>query len=144
MKKDIWEELNNAAEKVRGFKQYSPFVSGGGVSSAIESESGKIFTGICFDSSSGVGNLCAERVAILKMISETGEFVVKRVLARVGNSYPKEELNNWSPCGACRELLMQLSNKNKDCEIMMDFETRKVIKLKELIPHWWGDKSFEK
>jgi cytidine deaminase len=144
MTKDIWEQLNDAAEKVKGFKQWSPFVNGGGVASAIESESGKIFTGICFDSCSGVGNLCAERVAILKMASETGEVVVKRLLASVGPLYPKEELNNWSPCGACRELLMQLSDKNKDCEIMVDFERRKTIKLKELIPHWWGNEEFKK
>jgi len=113
------------------------------VASAIESESGKIFTGICFDSCSGVGNMCAERVAILKMASETGEVVVKRILASVGPFPPKEELNNWAPCGACREWMMQLSDKNKDTEIMMDFETRKTIRLKELIPHWWGDKIFQ-
>lgn len=40
------------------------------------------------------------------------------------------------PCGACREFLMQLSLKNKDLEIMVNYEKREIVRLEELIPNW--------
>lgn len=43
------------------------------------------------------------------------------------------------PCGACREFLMQLSRDSKDIEILKNIETKEVIKLKELVPNWWGE-----
>ncbi len=48
------------------------------------------------------------------------------------------------PCGACREFFMQLAYENREMEIMTDFETRETIKMKELIPNWWGDKRYLK
>ncbi|SMC22214.1 2,3-bisphosphoglycerate-dependent phosphoglycerate mutase [Clostridium acidisoli DSM 12555] len=47
------------------------------------------------------------------------------------------------PCGACREFLMQLSFKNKDIEIMVDYKKRETIRLEELLPNWWGIKRYE-
>ncbi|MCH3963898.1 MAG: hypothetical protein LKE46_06450 [Clostridium sp.] len=47
-------------------------------------------------------------------------------------------------CGACREFLMQLSLKNRDIEIMADYEKRKTIHLEELLPNWWGMTQYEK
>ena len=29
-------------------------------------------------------------------------------------------------------------------EIITDYETRKVVLLKDLIPNWWGDKRYNK
>jgi len=46
------------------------------------------------------------------------------------------------PCGACREFLMQLSEKNKSMEIMVDYETRRTITLEELMPKWWGEERY--
>ena len=42
------------------------------------------------------------------------------------------------PCGACREFLMQLNIKNKDMEIMVDYDKRQTVRLVELVPNWWG------
>lgn len=42
------------------------------------------------------------------------------------------------PCGACREFLMQLSVKNKETEIMVDYDSRQTVKLEDLLPGWWG------
>ena len=33
---------------------------------------------------------------------------------------------------------MQLSKNSKDIEILMDEKTKKIVKLKEFIPDWWG------
>ena len=41
------------------------------------------------------------------------------------------------PCGACREFLMQLSYKNRNIEIMVDYAAEETITLDELIPKWW-------
>lgn len=144
--KDIWDKLKNEIDKkykeVGIHKEWSPFVTGNNVVAAVEDINGKIWTGVNIETASGVVCVCAERVALLKMVTESDTVVVKRILA-YGKQLPKKELNNWSPCGACREFLMQLSDKNKNCEILMDFDSRETIKLKELLPNWWGDSRFK-
>ena len=47
-----------------------------------------------------------------------------------------------SPCGACREYMMQLDKDSGEIEILLDLETQKTVKLKELIPDWWGKDRF--
>ena len=43
-----------------------------------------------------------------------------------------------APCGACRELMVQLMPKEYgDIEIMLDYENGKTIKMKKLTPEWW-------
>ncbi len=38
---------------------------------------------------------------------------------------------------------MQLSKDSGEIEILTDYENRKTVRLKELIPDWWGlDKKF--
>ncbi|MET3741326.1 hypothetical protein [Faecalicatena orotica] len=39
---------------------------------------------------------------------------------------------------------MQLSIKNKDIEIMVDYNTRETVRLEELTPRWWGTERYEK
>ena len=144
---DKWQELKNEIDKkyksVGKHKEWSPFVTGNNGVAAIEDINGNIWTGINIETASGVVCICAERVALLKMVTESDVVVVKRIWA-YGSQLPKKELNNWSPCGACREFLMQLSDKNKDCEILMDWDTRETILLKDLLPNWWGDVRFNK
>ena len=38
--------------------------------------------------------------------------------------------------------MMQLDKNSGEIEILLDYETRKTILLKELIPDWWGTDSF--
>ena len=137
---DIWQKMYEEAKKQYHPEELSPFVVAHHVVCALEGEDGKIYTGFCIEAASGVMNLCAERVALLNMI-QNGVKVAKKMIA-FRNEPPKE--NGGMPCGACREFFLQLSDKNKDMEIMTDFETRKTIKLEELIPHWWGWKRYNK
>ncbi len=138
---DIWEEMYEKAKNEYHPEEISPFMMAHHVVAAIESESGKIFTGFCIEGSSGVINLCAERVAALNMYMNTGETKIKRMIA-FRDEPPKE--NGGMPCGACREFFMQLNYDNKDMEILVDYDTKETIKLKELIPNWWGDERFNK
>ena len=42
------------------------------------------------------------------------------------------------PCGAWREFLYQLNEENENMEIMVDYESRETVTLKETMPNWWG------
>lgn len=137
---DIWEEMYNKANAEYHPEAVSPFVDAHHVVCAIESEDGRIFTGFCIESCSGVMNLCAERVAALNMYVNSGQTVIKKLIA-FRDAPPKGR--GGMPCGACREFLMQLSLKNKDMEIMIDYDNRKTITLEELLPDWWGMKRYE-
>ena len=126
----IWKEMYEAAEAVRGFKQISGYVSGGEVSAAVMSKSGRIYTGVCIDTASTLG-ICAERNAVFNMITN-GEYEIDRVLAILPDG------SSGAPCGACRELMVQLMPEAyKDIEIMMDMETGRTMTLGELTPEWW-------
>ena len=91
-------------------------------------------------SCSGVMNLCAERVAALNMYGSSGQTVIKRLIAF--RSEPPKGTGGM-PCGACREFLMQLSEKNRNTEIMVHYDRRETITLDELMPHWWGWERYQ-
>ena len=75
------------------------------------------------------------------MYVQSGQTVVKRLVA-FQNEPPKG--NGGMPCGACREFFMQLNSKNKDMEILTDFNSRKTITLEKLLPGWWGWERYNK
>ena len=139
---DIWEEMYLKAKEEYHPESISPFIDAHHVVAAVESaKTGKIYTGFCIEGASGVMNLCAERVAALRMYAETGETKVIRMIAFRDNP-PK--VNGGMPCGACREFFMQAAYENRNMEILTDYETRKVVLLKDIIPNWWGDKRYNK
>ena len=131
----IWKELYDAATAVQNARTVSPFIDAGGVGAAILTKSGTVFVGVCIDTASGLG-MCAERSAMANMLT-FGQSKIDKVVAvmpdgRVG-----------SPCGACREFMMQLDKDSGDIEILLDLETEKTVKLGDLVPDWWGDERFE-
>ncbi|MBD5462436.1 MAG: cytidine deaminase [Lachnospiraceae bacterium] len=133
---DIWEQLYAKAKGQYHPEAVSPFLYAHHVVCALESENGEIYTGFCIESCSGVMDLCAERVAALNMYVNSGQSVIKRMIAF--RDTPPYGEGSGMPCGACREFFMQLSLKNKDMEIMVDYEKREIVTLEELIPKWWG------
>lgn len=126
----IWTELYEAAKRVLDPRNVSDIIEAGGVAAAVESVSGKIYVGVCIDSACTLG-ICAERNAIFNMITN-GENAIKRVIAV-----------NWDgkampPCVACRELMTQLMPKDyRDVQVMLDYESNRVVTLGELTPEWW-------
>lgn len=127
---EIWNKLYDAAKAVQNYHKISNYIEAGGVAAAIESESGKIYTGVCVDTASTLG-ICAERNAMFNMITN-GEYRIKRVLAIMPNG------KCGAPCGACREFMVQLiADDYGDIEIMIDYENNKIMKLKDLTPMWW-------
>lgn len=126
----IWSDLYEAAKAVQRPREISGTVSAGEVAAAIESASGRIYTGVCVDTACTLG-ICAERNAIFNMITN-GESEIRRVLAILPDG------KAGAPCGACRELMVQLMpGCCKDIEIMLDYEQEKTVTLGELTPAWW-------
>lgn len=126
----IWKKLYESARSVMNGRKISDYVSAGEVGAAILSKSGRIYTGICVDTCSTLG-ICAERNAIFNMLTN-GEQEIDKVIAVMPDG------KTGAPCGACRELMVQLMpDSYKDIEIMLDYENERVIKLGEITPEWW-------
>ena len=125
-----WDRLYAAAAAVRCERRISEYVTCGEVSAAILSASGRIYTGVCIDTCSTLG-VCAERNAIFNMITN-GEQEIEKVIAILPNG------SSGAPCGACRELMVQLMpGKYRDIEIMMDYRKERTVTLGDLTPEWW-------
>ena len=125
-----WDRLYAAAAAVRNERRISEYVTCGEVSAAILSASGRIYTGVCIDTCSTLG-VCAERNAIFNMITN-GEQEIEKVIAILPDG------SCGAPCGACRELMVQLMpEKYKGIEIMMNYRKERTMTLGDLTPEWW-------
>lgn len=127
------EKLIEAATEVRE-KAYAPY-SNFKVGAAVQTKSGKIFTGCNVESASYGLTVCAERVAIWKAVSE-GEKEFEQIAVVAGT----EELT--PPCGVCRQIIWEFCG---DIPVIFanlkgDVET---VQMKELLPRAF-DKKFLK
>lgn len=132
--KEVWDMLITRASEVLNPRVVSPFIEAGGVAAAILTKKGNVYTGVCIDTACSLG-ICAERNAIANMITNGESEIVKLVcIMRDGTV--------GSPCGVCREYLMQLDRYSKNIEILKDKDTYEIVTLGELVPNWWGDARF--
>ncbi|MDR0951649.1 MAG: cytidine deaminase [Oscillospiraceae bacterium] len=118
-------ELLNMA-KLAGQRAYAPY-SRFKVGAAIETESGKVFTGCNIENAALGCTICAERVAVGKAVSE-GERSFKRIaIYGEGTDY-------CFPCGSCRQVLAEFS---PDIEVLCTRDTGGYVsyKLNDLLPH---------
>lgn len=129
-----FEKLYKLASDKLQPRDVSPFISAGSVASAILTDSGNVYYGVCIDTACSLG-MCAERNAISNMITNGESHIVKLVCVMAGD---KVEL----PCGACREYLMQLHKENGKMKILKSLDNLESISLNELIPEWWGHSTF--
>lgn len=129
-----WDELYEAALAKLSPRTVSPFVEAGGVAAAIGTETGNIYCGVCMDTACSLG-MCAERAAVAAMIT-AGESRIRRIVCLMGDRKP------GMPCGACRELLMQLDRESGSIEILTGYPEILTVTLGELSPAWWGRERF--
>jgi cytidine deaminase len=110
------------AAREHAFAPYSKFKVG----AAVEGADGRIYTGCNVENATYGLTMCAERVAVLKAISEGA-----RGFQRVAVAADTEELT--PPCGACRQILWEFCG---DVEIAMANPRGKVeiYRLKDLLP----------
>ena len=113
-----------AARKAR-MNAHAPF-SGFQVGAALETAAGLIITGCNVENATYGLTICAERVAVVKAISE-GErkFVRIAIVADTDSPTP--------PCGACRQILWEFGG---DLEIVLANlkEIKGVHRLADLLP----------
>ena len=117
-----YKRLIKEAEKARksAYTPYSKF----NVGAAILISDGKIFTGCNIENASFGLTVCAERVAVLKAISEGSTKF--DAIAIVGDTN-----RPCSPCGACRQVISEFG---KDIKIIMsnlkgDIKIKKICEL---------------
>lgn len=119
-----------AAKAALNPRRISEYVSCGEVAAAILSKGGNIYTGVCVDTCSTLG-ICAERNAIFNMLT-CGESEIDKVLCILTDG------SSGAPCGACRELMVQLmAGHYGDIEIMLDYSTGRTVTLGQITPEWW-------
>lgn len=133
--KEIWDLLISNAKEVQNHRILSPFIECGQVGATLMTKSGNIYTGVCIDTASTLG-ICAERNAIHTMITN-GESQIDRIVCIDSKG------NAGAPCGACRELIMQLEKDSKDIKFLMNANTYECVTMKELVPNWWGYDRFK-
>jgi cytidine deaminase len=119
------KDLIARAHQTINFRQISPQIDAGSVASALISDQGEIFTGVCIDAKCSLG-FCAEHNAIGNMITHGQNKVVTIVAVNSrGQILP--------PCGRCRELMYQLDNTGATRIILKD----RVALLGDLLPDFW-------
>jgi cytidine deaminase len=123
------QALLSAALKARenAFAPYSNFKVG----AALEDETGLVHTGCNVENATYGLTVCAERVAVLKAISEGVRRFRRIVVAADSPSFTP-------PCGACRQILWEFCG---DIEIVLvNLKGRtKSFQLSELFPSPFDD-----
>ena len=102
------QELVKKAYEAQKFS-YSPY-SGFQVGAALLTKNGKLYTGCNIENAAFSPTNCAERTAFFKAVSE-GETEFEAI-AIVGNKKDaaKEEWSFCTPCGVCRQVMLEFVN----------------------------------
>jgi cytidine deaminase len=83
-----------------------------------------VYTGVCIDTECSLG-FCAEHAAVAEMLK-----------ARESAIYMIVAVNNdgaiLSPCGRCRELLLQVDDRNESAWVVLGPDEK--VPLRELLP----------
>ena len=126
------ETLVKMAYEAQKFS-YSPY-SGFQVGAALLTKSGKVYTGCNIENAAFSPTNCAERTAFFKAVSE-GEKEFEAI-AIVGNKKDaaKEEWEFCTPCGVCRQVMLEFVNPEEFEIVCGKEEEIKVFTLKELLP----------
>lgn len=120
-------------EKAIEAKKYAMSPTNYHVGAALLTLNGNVYTGCNLGSNDGIFNICAERVAICKMLSE-GEKTFNKIAVVGGHG---NELSFTTPCGVCRQLISEFGN---DIEVILGYRnsegeiTEKAQKISELLP----------
>lgn len=124
-----WDQLYLAAREVQIPRRLTALTEAGSVAAALLTNQGHIYRGVCIDTACSLG-MCAERNAIADMLTY-GESRIRKIVAVMPGGKP------GMPCGACRELMLQLDAASPDIEILCDYDSKSSVRLRELLPEWW-------
>lgn len=122
------EELYRRAKGALNPRKLSPLAEAGGVASALVTDQGNVYVGVCIDTNCGMG-FCAEHTAVGNMVTN-GE---SRVLTIVAVNWDGQIL---SPCGRCREFIYQVDNANASTRVLLNGDRESTIE--QLLPDHWA------
>jgi cytidine deaminase len=84
------------------------------IAAAVQTKSGKTYLGLHLDTYVGRASVCAEAVAIGRALASGADPIVRVVSVRHPRpTEASQELHVVSPCGVCRELLMDFAPKSE-------------------------------
>ena len=97
------------------------------VGAALQGADDTIYTGCNIENAAYSATLCAERVALVKAVSEGARNFVRLAIAASGEDY-------CVPCGVCRQMLWEFA---PDLEIIClnGQGQARIFSLRELLPH---------
>ncbi|MDO5292345.1 MAG: cytidine deaminase [bacterium] len=121
-----FDELLVIANDILDPRELSGTSYAGSVASALVTDQGNVYKGVCIDTPSSMG-FCAEHAAIAAMIT-AGENRIEKIVSVSANN------GIVPPCGRCREFMYQINPKNLNCKIRLK---HKVVTLDELLPERW-------
>ena len=127
------EELIKEARKVAKIKKTKYGGIFGAAGSALITDKNNVYVGVSLDLTCGIG-FCGEHSAIASMVTE-GESRIKKIVAVSSNGII------MPPCGRCREMILQVNDKNINTDIIIN--KHKVVKLKELLPLIWEKRYYK-
>lgn len=136
---DIKELIKLAIEA--SYNAYAPY-SNFQVGAALETESGRVYTGSNIENASYSATICAERVAISKAISEGYEKI--KTLIVYGKYENKQEAGDVFPCGICRQFVSEFASDDLKIVIASSEDNYKIFTLNELMPHSFNSVSIYK
>jgi len=120
------EDIIEIAQRLQGEFELGYGSLAGSVAAAIESRSGKIYSGISIELACGIG-FCAEHSAAAEMLKGRVTEISRIVAVGKGGLIV--------PCGRCRELIAQLARSNVDAPVVVS--RTETVKLSELLPYHW-------
>jgi cytidine deaminase len=105
------------------------------VGAAIRTRDGRILTGVNLDAYLGRMAVCAEAIALGKLVTDIGETGIDTIVA-VRHPKPDEKDRDVavvSPCGSCRELIYDYDRKAR--VIVPNGNGQTVVTITELLPN---------
>ena len=118
----IWLDLYEAAKKNIVSKEISDFITTGNTSCAILGHNNKIYNGSSITSNSII-SCSAEKSAVISMF----------------NDHVLNELEEIiMPSDSSLEYLLELNPDYGNIDILVDLEKNTILKIKDIIPKWWG------
>ena len=133
-------KLLEEAKKARlmAYAPYSKFKVG----AALLTKSGKVYHGCNIENAAYTPTNCAERTAFFKAVSE-GETEFEKI-AVVGAMEGREADNICSPCGVCRQVMMEFCNPKTFKIILANGKGNILVSsLDEILPYGFGPKDLE-
>lgn len=119
--KELYAKAKKAA--INAYAPYSHFKVG----AALLCDSGNIYTGVNIENSSYGATICAERSALSAAVGAGEKKFIKIAVA-------SSQGEAW-PCGICRQVLMEFSDKNNPMKIITgtDENSLEIYDIKKLL-----------